>query len=144
MAITHSTIGFEKARKKIATAWLLLSGLIFLIFVFWTFSGKFGDRSAVAWGWVLPNIMPTLSLIVGILVMDAKGTASAGKTIDRFIYRLAFSLSLFYLLLILMILIFHGKIDSPLFTIFDNSSLFLGPLQGLVSAAIGAFYYKKR
>lgn len=143
MAKSKSKINFNNARKNITTTWLLLSGIIFLIFVFWTFSGKFGDRPSDFWSWLLPNIMPTLALIIGITVADINGKDSKGKFVSKFVYQLSMGLSIFYLSLILVIFISHGQINSPLFTILKNSSLFLGPLQGLVSAAIGAFFYKK-
>ncbi len=144
MGSIEQKIDFNTARKWLATVWLALAGLIFLIFIFWTTAtDKLGDRAAEAWGWVLPTVIPTLSLIIGILVTDIGGKSSEGKLVSKFIYRLAMGLSIFYLVVILVILLFHGTVDKGLFTILKEANLFLGPLQGLVSAAIGGFYYKK-
>lgn len=46
--------------------------------------GKFGTRVEEAWAWFLPTIMPTLSLIIGVLVLDVSLTRQSDKKIDRF------------------------------------------------------------
>ncbi len=63
--------------------------------------GKYGKEATEIWSWFLPTIAPTLSLIVGVLVVDLKNGPDQNKRVDRFVFRLAFGLSLFYLLLVL-------------------------------------------
>jgi len=136
-------ISFNTCKKKIATVWLSFSAVIFILFVAWTLgSSKFDDKASEAWNWLLPTIMPTLSLIIGILVVDLNSSSDSERMVDGFIYRIALGLSLFYLTLIFTILIFSGTFPDALFDVFAKSNLFLAPLQGLTSASIGAFYYK--
>lgn len=144
MGRSEQLIEFNVAKKRLAILWFVFSAIIFGMFIFWTLaSDKFGDKAADAWSLILPALMPTLSLIVGIYVADSSGQSGKGKKVSRFIYRLSFGLSLFYLMNIVLIIFLHGEFDNSIFTTFKKSNLFLGPLQGLVSAAIGAFYYKK-
>lgn len=138
-----STINFSLAKKRLGVTWLILSAIILLIFIAWTIgSPLFADKATVAWNWLLPIIMPTLSLVIGIFVVDTN-TQTPNKVVDVFIYRIAICLSVFYLMLILFIIMLYWVSSDSIFIVFGKSNLFLGPIQGLVSAAIGVFFYKR-
>ena len=134
-------IQFSKAKKIMAVVWLLFSAIIFTIFIILTIT-KFGEESQVAWNWLLPSILPTLSLIIGILVTDARSATSQEHKVNKFYYYLALGFSLFYLCLLLSLILFHGSFPIGIDEMFKRSNLFLAPIQGLVSAVIGIFYYK--
>ena len=94
------------------------------------------------WGWFSQTLLPTLALIVGVLVTESRGQASAKRKADGFLFVFAFVLSSVYLLVVTLTVLVQ-----PFFTItpgpwFKWSSLWLGVLQGLVSAFLGAFYVK--
>ncbi len=92
--------------------------------------------------------MPTLSLIIGVLVVQAKNPAQKARKTDRFVYLLAFWLSAFYLLLV-SLTIFLGPISesfgsaTPL-ELMARSHLWLAPFLGLCVASLGAFFSAKR
>ncbi len=131
-----------KCKRNLAVLWFTGSGFIFFILLFQTFFQRYGKTVSEAWGWFLPTIMPTLSLIVGVLVMDASGKGTKIQTVDRFFFRLSFSLSFVYLLVVtLTILIQPFSKLSPL-ELMKQSNLWLGPLQGLVTASLGVFFIR--
>jgi len=136
-------IPMARCKRRLATVWFVLSGLIFLLLVVQTVMGRYGDGATDAWGWFLPNVMPTLSLIVAVLVLDQldKG-AKSPRTADRFLFRLAISLSAAYLLLILLSILIQPFAPLPPLQLMQQSNLWLGPLQGLVAGALGAFFIK--
>lgn len=136
-----SVISFSQAKKKMAVVWLLFSAAIFTLFIILTIT-KFGEESQVAWNWLLPSILPTLSLIIGILVTDAKTNTPEEHKVNKFYYYLALGFSIFYLSLLFCLILFHGKFPIGIDEMFRRSNLFLAPIQGLVSAVIGIFYYK--
>ncbi len=104
--------------------------------------GKFRDDVTEVWAWFLPTVMPTLSLIVGVLTLDLTGAGGTDKQIDRFIFQLAFGLSLVYLAFVLLtVLLYSFTGDEPL-VLMKRSNLWLGPFQGLVAAGLGAFYVR--
>jgi hypothetical protein len=93
-----------------------------------------------AWAWLLPGILPTLSLIIGVLVMDALGMSVRAATVDGFMFWAAFGLSVFYLVIVaLPILLQPFSAIEPLWML-RQSNLWLGPMQGLVGAAPAAFF----
>ena len=131
-----------RCKRRLATVWFVLGGVIFLLLVVQTVMGYYGQRATDAWGWFLPNVMPTLSLIVGVLVLDQMGGGVKTRTADAFLYRLAFGLSCAYLLLILLSILVQPFAPLPPLELMQQSNLWLGPLQGLVAGALGAFFIK--
>ncbi len=94
--------------------------------------------------------MPTLSLIVGVLVADSLGKnenkdASELPTADQFVFRLSFSLSIAYLLTVVLTILLspffeQSAQEKTIFDLMKLSNLWLAPFQGLVSAALGSFF----
>ena len=120
---------------------------VFFLFILQSILGRYGERVEDAWAWLLPNILPTLSLIVGVLVMDAMAKSVERQTIDRFLANLAIWLSVLYLIAISLTvilspwaLVYAGV--TPL-DLMRTSQLWLGPFQGLVAASLGAFFVTK-
>jgi len=136
-------ISKAKCKKRLATVWLTGAGILFFLLLFQTFLGRYGDRADAAWGWLLPTIMPTLMLMVGVLVSDALRKSTASVQVDRFIFRLAFFLSVGYLIVVSLTLLLSPFSAIPQLQLMTLSNLWLGPFQGLVSAALGAFFVNR-
>ena len=96
----------------------------------------------------MPTIVPTLSLIIGVLVMQTRNPIREARKTDRFVFRLAFWLSGLYLLLV-SLTIFLGPIAesygsaTPL-ELMARSHLWLAPFQGIVAASLGAFFIREQ
>ena len=86
--------------------------------------------------------MPTLSLIIGVLVLDTTSTGGTDKKVELFIYRLAFGLSTFYLVLVALTPLVQPFTGLSPLELMKRSNLWLGPLQGLVAAVLAAFFVK--
>lgn len=131
-------------RRRIATAWLLGSGLIYLLVLAQTLFGYYGNDAETAWSWILPITLPNLSLIIGVMVAGArKRQKGRNDQVSDFVYRLALGLTLFYLAVVLMTLLVQPLIEIEPPDLMKQSNLWLAPLQGLVTAALGAFYISK-
>jgi hypothetical protein len=137
-----AALPMRRCKRRLATVWFALAGLIFLVLVLQSVMGHYGQQATDAWGWFLPNVMPTLSLIVGVLVLDQLGGGVKTRTADAFLYRLAFWLSCAYLLLILLSILIQPFAPLAPLELMQQSNLWLGPLQGLVAGALGAFFVK--
>jgi len=137
-------ISMTKCKRRLAMLWFFGSGLLFFLLFFQTILGHYGEKANEAWGWLLPTIMPTLSLIVSVFVIDVLGKGVKIKRVNRFIFRLSFSLSAVYLLVVsLTILLEPFTSLSPLELMEQANKLWLGVFQGLVSASIGVFFFKR-
>lgn len=137
---------FGKAKWFLALEWFGICGVLFLVVFLQTIFNKFGTRSDEIWNWLLPNIMPVLTMIAGVLVADSRSARQA-RQVGVGYFMFAAGLSGFYLLLILLI-VFLGPVveDSSGLLIFDmieRTGILLGPLQGVVASALGIFFIKK-
>lgn len=131
--------GIIDCKHRLATLWFVGSGLLFFIMLLQTTLGRYGDRSFEAWSWFLPTILPTLSLVIGVLVMDSVSKCKK-KIVNSFLCKLTIGLSLSYLVAVLLLFLVQPFSGVSPFTLMGQSNLWLGPFQGLVAAAMGAFF----
>ena len=137
-----NTISTKKCKRGLATLWLSIGLFLFLIMIVQSLGGKYGEKAEEAWKWFLPTLLPTLLLIVGVLVADATSASKTGRRVDRFVFQIAFGLSLLYLLLVAVTLFYQPFSRQTPLQFMSLSNLWLGPFQGLVAAALGAFFTK--
>jgi hypothetical protein len=132
------------SRKRLATIWFSGSGLLFSCVLLQTFLGTYSDKAGDAWQWLLPTVLPTLSLMVGILVSGGLGLSDDAKSVDPFMYRLTAVLSLAYLLTVALTILLSpfATWSSPL-GLMKMSHFWLAPFQGVVSGALGLFFVSK-
>jgi hypothetical protein len=136
----NQQLSTDSCKKRLSLLWFLGGLFIFLILVYQSQEGKFGAQVGDVWSWFLPTIMPTLSLMVGVFILDATTGRRPKMLVDRYFYRVAFGLSAFYLVLVALPLIkLHARETLELL---GRSNLWLGPLQGLTTATLGAFFVK--
>jgi hypothetical protein len=137
-------LSMRKCKTRLAALWFAAGGALFLILVLQTVFGKYGDQATEVWGWFLPSLLPTLSLVLGVLVMDAQGKAIAGRETNRFLFNLTFALSATYLLLLSLTIFIQPFVSVEPFGLMKQSRLWLGPFQGLVSGSLGAFFVRRQ
>jgi hypothetical protein len=132
-----------KAKSRLAILWFSAFFLLFALLIMQTISGTYGEHNAEAWSWFLPTIFPTLSLIIAVFVSDARGLSKQVEYVDKFFYRLTFSLSLFYLLCVFIIIVAQVFSEQWPLDFLKHSNVFLGPLQGLTAGAMVVFFRLK-
>ena len=136
----------NKCRKRLALVWLVGSGLLSLVVVLQTMGGKYADYTEEVWDWFIPNFLPTLTLMIGVFVTQAAGRAAQAELVNRFLFRLAFGLSLVYLFLLalpIFALPFVRTEPKEMVAFLSQSDLWLRPAQGLVTASLGGFFVSR-
>lgn len=129
-------------KQRLATVWFSGAGLVFTIVLVQSLFGRYEDQVNEVWGWLLPTVVPTLSLIIGVLVFDAMQRIKRAKRIDRFLFRLTTGVSAAYLFAVLLVIVLQPFAASPPVQLMNQANIWLGPFQGLVAAAMGAFFVK--
>lgn len=137
-------ISKRKAVKRLALTWTIGFVLLFGLLLVQTIMGAFGDSSEEAWNWLLPTIMPTMLLIYGALFSDLSGGYFEIEFVRTFLYRLALWMSIFYLLIVSLHIILPSLLSLPRLEIMSGSHIYMGPIQGLVGIAVGAFFANKQ
>jgi hypothetical protein len=133
---------WNKCKKKLAILWFVGGGILFFIIFIQTLFGHYESEVKEAWEWTFPTILPNLSLIIGVLVMDSMKKEGKKKTIDGFLFNLSFILSIVYILTVLLTIILEPFSSLKTVELMKLSNLWLGPFQGLVSASLGAFFIR--
>ncbi len=134
----------SKSRKKLALLWFIGSGIIFFVNLIPSLTGVYGEQLTEIWGWLLQTIVPTLSLMLSVYILDAMGKANNIETVDSFFFRLTFWLSLIYLLLVLATIMFRPFYTQTPLDLMKTSNLWLGSIQGLVGLSLGLFFFKEK
>lgn len=129
-------------KKRLTIVWFIGAGIIFAIVLLQSIFGRYADDAADAWGWFLPTVMPALSLIIGVLVADSLRGTVRDRMIDPFMFRLTFSLSIAYFIIVLATILLQPFAPGPPLALLNMSNLWLAPLQGLVIGALGAFFVR--
>jgi cytochrome b561 len=143
-------VPLDRAQRTLAMIWFPLSALIIILFIVMTFGGALRDAkhpnmTQEAFAWVLPALLPTLSLIVGALGASAVGPQPATPpNVNRMYYRLAIALSVFYLLLVLATPLAGPLTDMTPSDLLKTSNLWLAPIQGLTASTLGALFVSKK
>jgi len=132
------------SRKRLAIVWFCGAGILFVILLFQSFFGFYAGRLKEAWAWFLPNFFPTLTLIVSVLVGEAGQKNAKSQTVDSSLFWLASGLSFIYILVAALTILLAPFSDQTPLQLMAMSTLWLGPLQGLVTAAMGAFFVAKK
>jgi hypothetical protein len=139
-------VSMVKCKKRLAMLWLAWGGFLFFLLLFQTIFGRYQEKAGEAWSWMLPTIMPTLSLIITVWAVDALQQATPARVVDRFFFGLSFGLSSLYLLVVTLIIVLPIFVSSDAEEALKQmkaSNIYLGPSQGLVSIALGVFFTKK-
>lgn len=130
-----------EAKKKLAVLWFILSGCLFALLLIQSFLGNFEGNANQAWNWFFPNVLPTLSLMISVFVFDLK-SGKQNRTIDKFYFRMSFWLSSGYFLTILATILIEPISVRSIIEILEDSNLYLGPFQALVTGSIGFLFVR--
>ncbi|MDM0071649.1 hypothetical protein [Variovorax sp. J31P207] len=141
------TIGLDRVRSALAIQWLVASAIIMLLLVLQSLLGRYGTHVQDAWSWILPNLMPTLGMMLTVLGYTALDPSSLKSVVRRTFFRIAYCLSILYFVLILLTILIQPVVaadSEKAIELMRTSNLWLGPLQGLVVSALGVLFVSKK
>jgi len=85
----------------------------------------------------LSSVVPTLSLIVRVLALDATGKGVNPARVYRFMFILTVGISVVYLLAMTLTVLLQPFAAVDSLTLMQQQNIWLSPFRGWVSAAIG-------
>jgi hypothetical protein len=91
-------------------------------------------------GWLLPSIIPTLSLVTGVWANNTIKKKRNTEKVAKGTYRVVLAVSIFYLVFIGLIFAIQPMVPKDPMDVIKDSNLILGPLQGVVCVFIGIFF----
>lgn len=148
-----SSIPLDTARWRLAWLWFAFGGVIVLYLVAQTFGGAYRAEVDRAWGWALPNFLPTLALMLSTFSADATDIGAETRRVRRGFFRLTVALSVFYLSLLAATLVGQAffmdadlaatDIVAARLEFLERANLYLGPLQAAAAGALGVLFFGK-
>ncbi len=131
-----------QCQRQLATVWYGLSAPAIIILILQSQNNAYPGKETELWGWALPTVMPTLLLITGSVVVDEIQAAlkvKKSRYVPTFSRNVALGLSIFYLVIVNYI-VFDSRRQGYSIAAMQKSNIFLGPIQGLVGAALAIFF----
>ncbi|WP_163881649.1 hypothetical protein [Rhizobium laguerreae] len=132
-------VSLAHTRTVLARLWLSGSGFSAIILVVASILRGRSDAARETWSWFLPLVLPTIGLMLGVL-----GAAAMARQREKYVRKsfvdIAFWLSAAYLVLVSLTILLEPF--SPLrgAELHGMSNYWLGPMQGLVVAALGYLF----
>jgi hypothetical protein len=108
--------------------------------------GAYEANGGAVWDWFLPTVIPTLSLMLGTVLADARESSDAAEpaaTVDALAYRVALWASVLYLVLVLALLLTYAQAPTPVEALRAQGRL-VSAIYSIVGVALGTFFVSKR
>jgi hypothetical protein len=135
----NESVELYQCQKRLAVLWLLGSAIPLVVMLIQSLTGFWQGKDQEAWGWLLPAVLPTLTLIVSSMIGGGSKQEIEKREVPRLTYRITFSISAFYLLIVLLTLGSVAGKPQPVEPL-HRSSWLLAAVQGLVGTSIGFFF----
>lgn len=133
-------------RRQITMVWWLGGGLLILVMLYLTTRPMLFQSAQEPLGWLLPHIVPTMTLTGAVAYFGGSPKATGGDAADvAFLFRLAAGVSGAYLLLIAFVILVASSGTGSSGTLLERLAawnVILGVLQGLPASFIGVFFAK--
>jgi cytochrome bd-type quinol oxidase subunit 2 len=136
----RTSIPLEQARNSLAKVWFIGAGIVFFILVLQSILGKYEGSLQEVWAWFVPTVLPTLALMLGVIGASALTEDQDRRKVKEFFFTLSKYLSLFYLLILTATILLEPFSNTPGIKLYNLSNYWLGPIQGLVVAAISVLF----
>jgi hypothetical protein len=129
-----------KVQTRLMIVWAVGCGLLLLIVWLQIINGHYADNGQDVIEWLLPSIVPTLSLVTGVWANNALKKPQSKKQVSKGTYQAVLAVSIFYLVFIGLVFAIQPMVALTPIEVVKDSSLILAPLQGVMCAFIGIFF----
>jgi hypothetical protein len=141
---TRKWMPIEEARSVLFVIWTIGGGLALVVLMLQSMFGRYGQQLQTVWSWFIPTVVPSISLMLGVLGATAlTAKFSEPKSVRVFFFEVARYLSAFYLCILLMTIAIEPLTKISAVELYTMSNYWLGPTQGLVVAALGVLFVSK-
>ena len=134
-------ISYNSAQKKLAVSWFLSSFAFFAIILAQTLFGKLDGNIQEAWSWAMSSVIPSLSLMLTVFLANLNNNKD--HQVDYFYYKLALGVTFGYFSILLAHILVQPFTGKKELDIINQSKIYIGSIQGVVSSCLGMFFVKK-
>jgi hypothetical protein len=117
---------------------LIILPILFLQGIF----GRYGNRYSEVISWFLPNILPSLSLLTGGMIITGRNNRNPLAEANRYIILITICTSTLYCLLLFSIVLFAPFSRLSPIALMKQGNYMLAPLQSVVNFFLFTFLYQ--
>jgi hypothetical protein len=135
----------SKGRNQLLLVWLIGAIVpVMTLAAVTLITSRFTGSENQIWGWVSPLIFPNATMMLGVVGAAALLPADPDeKTVSTFFLKTSVGLSIAFLFLVTMTIFMQAMpfaSNTKPIDFFSKTNLFLVPVQGLATAAIGVLF----
>jgi hypothetical protein len=130
----------DTARWRLSILWFIWAFVIFAVVVLQSIFGRYGEQVQEAWSWFIPTVVPTLSLMIGVIGEAAMQNQKDVRSVKRNFFKLAFWISAGYLLILSLTILLQPFAPVGAIELYVRSNYWLAPMQGIVAGALGLLF----
>jgi len=134
-----SRVSVDEVRWRLSMLWLAGAAAMGVLLILQSLLGKFGEDLQEVWSWFVAATVPTVSLMLGALRAGAIERRDT-KSVQRRYFRLAWWLSLAYLVVLLSTFLIEPFSPMEPNLLFKTSNFWIVPMHGVVSSVIGFLF----
>ncbi len=138
-------VSLDKVHSRLMILWSVGCGIPFLLLITQSLFSVYDSSVDKVWSWFLPNILPIIGIMISALASTAFD-ATSGTMVKKLLAVAATVLSIVYLgaiSLTILIQPFTATSAESRIALMNQSNIWLGPMQGLVSSSIAALFVTK-
>jgi hypothetical protein len=94
--------------------------------------------------WFLPMILPTVSLIIGVFLLDVQNSSIQEAKVNTMVFFLATGGSIIYLIFLSWIFLGEPYSNKNVFSAMKDYGMPISVLQGIVNSFVGVFFMNKK
>lgn len=136
-------IAMLKCQTRLMLVWAIGCAILLLVAWLQIIFEHYGDNGRAVMEWLLPSIIPTLSLVAGVWANNSLNKPKNPEKVDRGTYRIVLAVSISYLVFLALIFAIQPMVAIPPLDVIKASSLIVAPLQGIVCIFIGIFFTQR-
>ncbi|UAK24522.1 hypothetical protein [Sphingomonas nostoxanthinifaciens] len=133
----------QSYRLRLMLAWVVGGGLVLTVMILQTSLGHYGDDAEAAWQWLIPNLVPSLTLVLGVSAFTKPEPVDMPSGMKP-LFLVCMAMSIFYLLVLALPILIQPMVGTAPLPLLHQSNLWLGPLQGLASSLLGVFFAREK
>jgi hypothetical protein len=132
------------SQMQLMLVWVIGGAILLIVAWLQILFGHYGEDGRDVITWLLPSIIPTVSLVTGVWANNVIRRSRSTRQVELKTYRVVLAVSLFYLIFIALIFAIQPMVARPPLDVIKDSGLILSPLQGVVSVFLGIFFTQEK
>ena len=137
-------LSMARCKTILGAIWVVFFLALFILLVLQVNGNKYDGNASAVWNWFLPMILPTVSLIIGVFLLDVQNNSIQEAKVNATVFYLAAGGSIIYLIFLSWIFFGEPYTDKNIFTAMKEFGTPISVLQGVVNSFVGVFFMNKK